>query len=136
MLKRMRSWPGLPAVAVAMAVAIVCVGGCLPIGDDPDGRSRVVELARAGELKTVDDWRRDWIFLLPDELDHVSSGGEVVVERNGDDLLVVFFDFRGLNHWTGWLYTTSGDPPPDDPLGNHPFKAEQIAPNWFRIDAG
>lgn len=40
-----------------------------------------------------------------------------------------------LNSYTGWMYSSS-DTLTEDPTGNEPFKADRIAPKWFRVDAG
>jgi hypothetical protein len=125
----------IPPPLVAIVVFVLFAAGCLPIADDPASRAQVVELARAGKLAAVNDDRRDTVFLLPRGLDHVSQGGEVHVEHDGDELVVVFFDFRGLNHYTGWVYTST-DKLEDDPLGETPFTSQRVAPNWFRVDAG
>ncbi len=128
-LSKRRRW--LPAVAVVAAL----VTGCLPVVDDPAARDRVIGMLRAGELATVDDWRKDVIYLLPADLDQLSEGGEIAVERSDNALVVVFFDFRGLNHYTGWMYS-SGVAPIDDPFGNESFSAAKIVPHWYRVDAG
>ncbi len=125
---------GARLLATTVLLAVV-VGGCLPVADDPAGREKVLDLLRAGQLATVDDWRRDRNYLLPPGLDHLSQGGDIVVERRADSLVVVFFDFRGLNHYTGWVYS-SGAAPTEDPLGNDPFTATEVAPHWYRVDAG
>ena len=111
------------------------VAGCLPVADDPAARERVIDLLRAGQLASVDDWRKDFIFVLPADLESVSQGGEIAVERSGDSLVVVFFDVRDLNHYTGWVYS-SGGVPVEDPLGNDPFSAVEVAAHWYRVDAG
>jgi hypothetical protein len=131
----------IAAVAMGLVTWLVLMvatfGNLPPIPNDVEGRAEVVELARAGALALPDDERRDWgdVFVLPDNLDHVSRGGEVVVQRQGGDLVVVFFDFRGLNHYTGWVYA-SGDRLTEDPLGESPYSIERIGPNWFQVDAG
>ncbi len=71
---------------------------------------------------------------LPADLAHTSADGEVVVVKRGEDLTVVFFDFRGINHYTGWVYSSNGKLDVD-PLGNRNWTAETIGPNWFRVDA-
>jgi hypothetical protein len=124
-----------PGWLAVLALLSMLLAGCLPVADDPGAREKVIELLRAGQLATVDDWRKDSIYLLPADLDHVSQGGEVAVERSGDSLVVVFFEFRGLNHYTGWVYA-SGAAPSEDPLGNVPYSAIEIAPHWYRVDAG
>jgi hypothetical protein len=119
----------------AFLVVAALVVGCLPVADDPSARAKVLEMLRAGQLATVDDWRKDSTYLLPAGLDHLSQGGDIWVERRDGNLEVVFFDFRGLNHYTGWVYS-SGGALTEDPLGNEPFQATEIAPNWYRVDAG
>jgi len=127
----------LVASTIYVLVVLASIFGVIPMADDPGSRAQVVELARDGKLALPDDERREWgdTFILPDDLAHASRGGEVVVLRDANSLVVVFFDFRGFNHYTGWVYT-SDDALAEDPMGNHPFKAERIAPNWFRVDAG
>jgi len=135
---RMTIRHSLPARRRWLATIVVVaalITGCFPIADDPAAREKVIDMLRAGQLATVEDHRKDFIYLLPANLDHVSQGGEIAVERSGDSLLVVFFDFRGLNHYTGWVYS-SGVAPVEDPLGNVPFSAVEIAPHWYRVDAG
>lgn len=116
-----------------LVLALTVVAACGSAVDDPPARRKVVDLARAGALAPRGD--DDWIGLLPDDLEHTSTGGEVAITRLGDRLIVVFFDFRGLNHYTGWVYD-SADALTEDPLGNRPFKADRIEANWFRVDAG
>ena len=119
----------------ATAVVVMVLLACLPTADDPAGRQEVLDMLRRDELATVDDWRRDRVYLLPPELDHASEGGEISVHRDGASLVVLFFDFRGLNHYTGWVYSSEGQLT-EDPQGNQPFISKEIAPNWYRVDAG
>jgi hypothetical protein len=128
-------FPHPPRWLAALVLLTALLTGCLPVADDPGAREKVIEMLRAGQLATVEDWRKDYIYLLPPDLDHVSQGGEIAVERLGDSLVVVFFDFRGLNHYTGWVYSSVAAPV-EDPLGNVPFSAVEVAPHWYRVDAG
>lgn len=115
-------------------LTVLLVNGCLPIADDPSARERVVDLAKGGNLTSRDG---SFVYTLPGDLSGVSQGGEVVVihDEGTDAWTIVFFDFRGLNHYTGWIYESTGVLE-RDPLGNQPFKADSIGPNWFRVDAG
>lgn len=58
----------------------------------------------------------------------------MVLRRDGQ-LTVIIFDFRGLNHYTGWVYRSDGVLTAD-PSGNQPFEVERVEGNWFRVDAG
>lgn len=115
-----------------LVIALTALTGCLPVGDDPDARGQVVDLARSDKLIQAEGFD---VFALPDGLRHASRDGQVIVLRHDADLTVVFFDFRGLNHYTGWVYT-SADSLRLDPLGNDPFKADPLGPNSYRVDAG
>ena len=115
-----------------LVVTLASVTACLPVADDQEAREQIVDLARSGELVPAEGIN---VFIVPVGLNHASRDGEVIVRQEGGGLTVVFFDFRGLNHYTGWVYT-SVDALPLDPLGNHPFKAEALSPNWYRVDAG
>jgi hypothetical protein len=105
--------------------------GCDDARDDPAGRAEVVEMVMAGTLGPgpgIDT------LAVPERLRHVSTGGEVVGIRDRDAWIVVFFKFRGLNHYTGWIY--SERELTEDPLGNRPFEATPLGPNWYSVTVG
>jgi hypothetical protein len=123
----------IKALRLALVVMILTsLTSCLPVADDQDAREQVVDLARSDKLVRAEGFD---VFVVPDGLDHASRDGQVIVLRDGADLTVVFFDVRGLNHYTGWVYT-SLDALPLDPLGNDPFQATRLGPHWYRVDAG
>jgi hypothetical protein len=124
--------PAVRGIALCL-LAATALAGCLWAVDDQSGREKVIPLVEAGALGPGPGFDT---LGLPDDLAHLSNGGEVVEIREGDALIVVFFDFRGLNHYTGWVYRSTGDIGDEDPLGNRPFTAKPIAPHWWRVDAG
>jgi hypothetical protein len=120
---------------VARAALLIAILGGLSgcVADDPACRDKVVALARDDTLESGHTARFD-LFMLPGDLKGCSQGGMVNVERDGG-LIVVFYDVRGTDHYTGWIYAST-DTLREDPMGEEPFKANRIAPNWFRVDAG
>jgi hypothetical protein len=126
-------WRWYPQLLVAMAFLVcqIILGSCVGNTASQGARERVVEMIESGELHVPEGLTR---ISLPRELVHASSGGTIMTLREPDSLAIVFFDFRGLNHYTGWVYTTAALT--EDPLSNRPFRATPIGDNWYRVEAG
>ena len=118
-----------PALSIALAVVVAACGFA---ADDAAGRERALALVREGRLPAGEGYAS---LALPDDLDHVSEGGEVAVIGSATaPEAVVFFRFRGLNHYTGWVYSPT--PLSEDPLGNQPFEAKPLGGGWYEVNAG
>lgn len=128
------SKPGRSRTFLTFATALVWLAACGAPRDDQTGREQIVGLVRVHALEATEHSDE---FVLPDGLEGLSNGGHVWVVRDDASgaLVVVFMDFRGLNHYTGWVYSSSGVLD-EDPLGHQPFTAKEYAKNWFLVDAG
>jgi hypothetical protein len=116
-------------VIVSLLAGLTLIGCAL--ASTQQDRVRVVELLKSGELLSPPGLER---LTLPPEFASASEGGEVVRLREGDVLTVVFFRFRGLNHYTGWVYSDAAVT--EDPLGNQPFQARDLGGGWYEVNAG
>jgi len=122
-----------PLVLAIAATVLAAAGtlGCESGLQRDDARERVVDMIKSAELPGPLGLKR---LTLPPALAIASDSGEVMTLREGQALTVVFFDFRGLNHYRGSVY--SERPLETDPLGNSPFKATRVADNWYTVEAG
>ena len=79
--------------------------------------------------------RGDFI-VLPSGLSHLSSGGEVVRFRRQQDVLILFFDFRGiLDSFSGFVYSADDVPPKVGDFGGEFFKIDRLQKNWFWVSS-
>jgi hypothetical protein len=71
------------------------------------------------------------LIALPRQFAPVSlGGGEVVVQRDGDKLKILFYTFRGvLDHFAGFVYTSDGSAPK-----NGDFAGSSSSLERFKID--
>jgi hypothetical protein len=121
-------------VAPLILVLAVTLGGCGLTRDDAGARDEVVALPKAGRLQPSDGFAGA-ASALPNEYASLSDGGEVLVtDRSEGSFTLIFFKFRGLNHYTGWVYSESDLV--EDPLGHQPFVAQPIGGNWYEVIAG
>jgi hypothetical protein len=75
-------------------------------------RREIVERILAGDLVSNVEHNAS-LIALPGKYPLVSMGGnEVVVERHGGEMYILFFTYRGiLDNYSGFLYVTNGGSP-------------------------
>ena len=105
---------GLRVLAVLFAAAAVALTGCDTASDDPAGRERVVNMVKAGQLPPGEGFET---LALPGELDHVSTGGEVVGLHQGNAWVVRLLPIPGSEplHRLGVLGAPTHRGPPREP---------------------
>lgn len=72
---------------------------------------------------------------LPDEYVHLSKGGgDIVIEKQGENYSVLFFTFRGvLDGFSGFVYSTNDTEPQLHSLGEEFKEIIKIDENWFFV---
>ena len=77
------------------------------------------------------------LIALPTRLSYLSSsGGEIVRYHRESDVLILFFDYRGiLDSFSGFVYSTDDIPPKSGDFGGKFFAIERLRSNWFRVSS-
>lgn len=72
---------------------------------------------------------------LPDEYNHLSKGGgDVVIEKQGENYSVLFFTYRGvLDNFSGFIYSPNGTEPQFNSFGGEFKEIVEIDENWFFV---
>jgi hypothetical protein len=99
-------------------------------------REEVVGLIASGKLRP-NVRHNSSLIALPSEFAAVSLGGvEVVVERNGDQLKVLFFTFRGvLDSFAGFVYTSDDSAPTDGDFAGRFAINRRLEERWHYVSA-
>lgn len=72
---------------------------------------------------------------LPNEYEHLSNGGgDIVIEKQGEEYSVLFFTFRGvLGSFSGFVYSPNDKNPQPHSFGGDFKQIEKIAKNWYFV---
>jgi hypothetical protein len=95
-------------------------------------REEVVKMIKNGELKPNVSYNLS-IIKLPKRYQHLSNGGgEIIVEKSGDNYNILFFTYRGvLDNFSGFVYTSSDHKPAKTVFGSDAKEIEKINKNWY-----
>lgn len=95
-------------------------------------REKVVSMIHSGELVSNVSHNKS-LIALPKEYAHLSKGGgEVIVEREGDRLKVLFFTFRGvLDGFSGFVYISDDSGLHDGGFSTDFFQIEKKKEHWY-----
>jgi hypothetical protein len=97
-------------------------------------REEVVKMVENGTLKPNVSHNSS-LIQLPKKYDQLSKGGgEIVIEKSGDNYSVLFLTFRGiLDNFSGFVYSPNDKKPsPGDFRGD--FKQiEKLDENWYFV---
>jgi hypothetical protein len=77
------------------------------------------------------------LIALPSQLSGLSSsGGEIVRFHRQNDILILFFGYRGiLDSFSGFVYSTDDVPPEPGDFGGKFFAIERLRSNWFWVSS-
>jgi hypothetical protein len=72
---------------------------------------------------------------LPNEYEHLSiGGGDIVIEKQGEEYSVLFFTYRGvLDSFSGFVYSPNDKTPPSHSFGGDFKQIEKITKNWYFV---
>ena len=95
-------------------------------------RQAVVQKVVSGELKPNVDHNSS-LILLPHGFRHLSKGGgEIIIQRQGNETYVFFFTFRGiLDNFSGFMYRSDDTIPKNSDFGGDFFYTKRLTPNWY-----
>jgi hypothetical protein len=93
----------------------------------------VIKLAKTRKLERAEGTD---LFKLPAEFSHLSLDGQITVNRDTDDLTVIFYVVLpgGPDHYSGWVYRDSGKLT-SDPNAGGPATVNRIDDHWFWVVA-
>lgn len=101
----------------------------LDIRKNFEPRSKIVQKIKEGELIPDEDGKIE----LPFWDRHLSKGGAVFVEKDGD-LKVLFLTFRGiLDNFSGLVYTSDDEKPEGDAFGADLGEVIKVKEYWYWI---
>lgn len=94
-----------------------------------DDFEHIVQMVKAGEIQADDRGYAN----LPEGYQHLSKGGgAIIIERNGSEMRIFFFTFRGvLDNFSGFIYDSGEQPPSEFGFGGDWKQVDQIAPHWY-----
>ncbi len=97
-------------------------------------RERVVADVVSGVLQP-NVLHNDRVIHLPTSYGSVSEGGnDIVVDREGEVLRVMFFINRGvIDNYSGFVYCADGIAPTNETLGGQIVEIDQYDPHWFWV---
>ncbi|MFP7486487.1 hypothetical protein SFC65_20175 [Priestia filamentosa] len=97
-------------------------------------REQVVKMVEDGTLKPNVSHNSSLIH-LPKEYQSLSSGGgDIAIEHSGDGYNILFFTFRGiLGGFSGFVYSTDGQPPSDGWFGGDIKEVHKMDNHWYIV---
>ncbi|MCA0149962.1 hypothetical protein LCD52_14275 [Rossellomorea vietnamensis] len=100
-------------------------------------RETVVKKVREGAI-TPNVPYNDSVIHLPEEYEALSrGGGDILVEKKNEEMLVLFFTFRGiLDSFSGFVYSTSGNEPLSGDFGGDFIELEKLDKHWYYVSSG
>ncbi|MGV3464931.1 MAG: hypothetical protein ACO1OT_06520 [Heyndrickxia sp.] len=99
-------------------------------------RKEVITKLRAGELKPNVSYNEDLIH-LPKKYTHLSKGGgEILMEKDNEQNLVLFFTFRGvLDNFSGFVFSSSDKRPRPTQFGGDIKEIVKLQKHWYYISS-
>lgn len=95
---------------------------------DLNKREEIVKLIIAGDSE-----KYSGIVDLPKNYRHLSSSEVVEVERSDKAITILFFVYRGLDDYTGYLYTSDEGDLPDGYIDCSNCESEKLTENWYWV---
>jgi len=130
-----------PWVPLAICVGAAAVGALFPFTDlwlsvnyhlHRSGRMRVITALEEGQLPTPRTSDSTVVVHLPWATGTSNGGGDILVERESDRLVVLFFTYRGiLSHYSGYVYTSDDPPALSRAFGERVRQSTKVEPHWF-----
>ena len=99
-------------------------------------RDTVVKKVREGAI-TPNVPYNDSVIHLPEEYETLSrGGGDILVEKKNDEMLVLFFTYRGiLDSFSGFVYSSSGNKPVEGAFGGDFIELEKLDKHWYYVSS-
>ncbi len=96
-------------------------------------REKIVQMVENGTLKPDESS----LIQLPDKYRYLSSGGgEIVVEKSGGSLSILFFTFRGvLDGFSGFIYSAGGQKPSKKAFDGDFKEIDKLDKNWYFVSS-
>ncbi|MFI8684447.1 hypothetical protein [Rossellomorea sp. NPDC077527] len=100
-------------------------------------RDAVVKKVMEGTLTSNVSYN-DSVIHLPEEYGALSKGGgDIVIDKRNDEMLILFFTFRGLlDSFSGFVYSSSGEKPRSGDFGGDFIEIEPLAEHWYFVRSG
>lgn len=102
-----------------------------------EDRDAVVKKVMEGTLTSNVSYN-DSVIHLPEEYGALSKGGgDIVIDKKNDEMLILFFTFRGLlDSFSGFVYSSSGEKPRSGDFGGDFIEIEPLAEHWYFVRSG
>ncbi|TCS96684.1 hypothetical protein [Hazenella coriacea] len=99
-------------------------------------REKVIKMVENQTIKPNVSYNPS-LIRLPKEYQHLSKGGgEIVLEKNGNDYYIFFYTFRGLiDNFSGFVYSPNDKEPNPDDFGVDFIEVDKLDKNWYFISA-
>ncbi|MEG0775450.1 hypothetical protein [Clostridium sp.] len=119
-------------ILIVWFVPFTKINLALDFSKNLEQREKVVSMIQTGELMPNVSHNQS-LIALPKEYAHLSKGGgEVVVEREGDNLRVLFFTFRGvLDSFSGFVYISDDTKLQEGNFNTGFLQIEKKKEHWY-----
>ncbi|WP_258535644.1 hypothetical protein [Bacillus sp. 03113] len=97
-------------------------------------REEVIRMVEKGTLKPNVS-HNSTLIQLPEKYAQLSKGGgEIIIDKNGDDSSVLFFTFRGvLDNFSGFVYSPNDQRPSNRDFDGDFKQVEKLDENWYFV---
>lgn len=97
------------------------------------GREKVVEMVKNGDLKLNEDYNPGFVS-LPKGYKNLSSGNYIAIEKTNSGYRILFYTYSGvLDNFSGFLYTTEKQGPSKDALMGDIKEIDKLDKNWYFV---
>lgn len=97
-------------------------------------RQKVVSLIEDSDIQTKSS-TGSYLIELPREYKHLSSGGQIVIEKNESNVSILFYTYRGvLDNFSGYIYSANGFLREDIFYGDYK-QIKKITEHWFWVSS-
>jgi hypothetical protein len=94
-----------------------------------DEREEIIKMVESGTLNSSTGLTK-----LPYKYKNLSDGGEIVIERNENEILILFFTYRGmLDNFSGYVYSSNDQKPIQNDFDGDIKQVEKMEKNWYFI---
>jgi hypothetical protein len=98
-------------------------------------REKIVQMVEKGVLKPNSSEDLP-LIKLPSEYQFLSSGGgEIMLEKLGESYSIVFFTYRGIGNFSGFVYTAKDQKPSKKSFGTELLEIDDMDKNWYFVSS-
>lgn len=98
-------------------------------------RQKIISLVESDNLK-IDSSKGNSLVELPSKYKHLSSGGEIIVERNSSSTSILFYTYRGvLENFSGFIYSSDSGFLQEEKFNSDYKQIIKFREHWFWVSS-